>query len=192
MTLTPELLLQAYMEGYFPMADPEEEYAIYWHNPDQRGIIPLDHRFRVSKNLMREYRNCNYDFYINRNFGQVIEACAEGREETWISEEIIESYTQLNKMGFAHSFEVYENSELIGGLYGVSIGKAFFGESMFHRKTNSSKLCLVFLVEFLREHNFLLLDTQYLNPHITQFGAFEIERDQYLQLLKTAVYSDKD
>lgn len=187
MTLTPELLLQAYMDGYFPMADPEDGNAMYWHNPEQRGIIPLDSGFKPSKNLLRAYRNGNYDFYINKNFNEVIDSCAVGRSETWISEEIKEAYIALNKLGFAHSFEVYLENELIGGLYGVSIGKAFFGESMFHRKTNASKLALVFLVEFLNQHEFKLLDTQYLNPHIEQFGAKEITRDEYLQLLNSAL-----
>ncbi len=188
MLLTPEILIQAYSSGAFPMADPEEGNQIYWHTPQMRGIIPLDDRFKVSKNLKRLYKRDKFDLYINRNFDQVIDYCRSLREdETWISDEIIDAYKQLHEGGFAHSFEVYEKGKLVGGLYGVSIGKAFFGESMFHLVTDASKIALVFLVEFLREHNFLLLDTQYLNPHIAQFGAYEITHQEYIKLLRRAI-----
>jgi len=186
--LTPEILIQAYASGAFPMADPEEDNQIYWHTPQMRGVIPLDDRFKVSKNLKRLYKRDKFDLYINRNFDQVIDYCRSLREdETWISDEIIDAYKQLHEGGFAHSFEVYEKGKLVGGLYGVSIGKAFFGESMFHLVTDASKIALVFLVEFLREHNFLLLDTQYLNPHIAQFGAYEITHQEYIKLLRRAI-----
>jgi len=186
--LTPEILIQAYSSGAFPMADPEEGNQIYWYTPQMRGIIPLDDRFKVSKNLKRLYKRDKFDLYINRNFDQVIDYCRSLREdETWISDEIIDAYKQLHEGGFAHSFEVYEKGKLVGGLYGVSIGKAFFGESMFHLVTDASKIALVFLVEFLREHNFLLLDTQYLNPHIAQFGAYEITHQEYIKLLRRAI-----
>ena len=188
MLLTPEILIQAYSSGAFPMADPEEDNQIYWHTPQMRGVIPLDDRFKVSKNLKRLYKRDKFDLYINRNFDQVIDYCRSLREdETWISDEIIDAYKQLHEGGFAHSFEVYEKGKLVGGLYGVSIGKAFFGESMFHLVTDASKIALVFLVEFLREHNFLLLDTQYLNPHIAQFGAYEITHQEYIKLLRRAI-----
>lgn len=188
MLLTPEILIQAYSSGAFPMADPEEDNQIYWHTPQMRGVIPLDDRFKVSKNLKRLYKKDKFDLYINRNFDQVIDYCRSLREdETWISDEIIDAYKQLHEGGFAHSFEVYEKGKLVGGLYGVSIGKAFFGESMFHLVTDASKIALVFLVEFLREHNFLLLDTQYLNPHIAQFGAYEITHQEYIKLLRRAI-----
>lgn len=188
MLLTPEILIQAYSSGAFPMADPEEGNQIYWHTPQMRGVIPLDDRFKVSKNLKRLYKRDKFDLYINRNFDQVIDYCRSLREdETWISDEIIDAYKQLHEGGFAHSFEVYEKGKLVGGLYGVSIGKAFFGESMFHLVTDASKIALVFLVEFLREHNFLLLDTQYLNPHIAQFGAYEITHQEYIKLLRRAI-----
>ena len=170
------------------MADPDEDNQIYWHTPQMRGIIPLDDRFKVSKNLKRLYKQDKFDLYINRNFDQVINYCQSLRQEdTWISDEILEAYKQLHEGGFAHSFEVYEEGKLIGGLYGVSIGKAFFGESMFHLVTDASKIALVFLVEFLREHDFLLLDTQYLNPHIAQFGAYEITHQEYVKLLRRAI-----
>ena len=170
------------------MADPDEDNQIYWHTPQMRGIIPLDDRFKVSKNLKRLYKQDKFDLYINRNFDQVINYCQSLRQEdTWISDEILEAYKQLHEGGFAHSFEVYEEGKLVGGLYGVSIGKAFFGESMFHLVTDASKIALVFLVEFLREHDFLLLDTQYLNPHIAQFGAYEITHQEYVKLLRRAI-----
>ena len=188
MLLTPEILIQAYASGAFPMADPEEDNQIYWHTPQMRGVIPLDDRFKVSKNLKRLYKKDKFDLYINRNFDQVIDYCRSLREDdTWISDEILDAYKQLHEGGFAHSFEVYEEGKLVGGLYGVSIGKAFFGESMFHLVTDASKIALVFLVEFLREHDFLLLDTQYLNPHIAQFGAYEITHQEYIKLLRRAI-----
>jgi leucyl/phenylalanyl-tRNA--protein transferase len=186
--LTPEILIQAYASGAFPMADPKEDNQIYWHTPQMRGVIPLDDRFKVSKNLKRLYKKDKFDLYINQNFDQVIDYCRSLREDdTWISDEILDAYKQLHEGGFAHSFEVYEEGKLVGGLYGVSIGKAFFGESMFHLVTDASKIALVFLVEFLREHDFLLLDTQYLNPHIAQFGAFEITHQEYVKLLRRAI-----
>lgn len=173
------------------MADPDEDDQIYWHTPKMRGIIPLDHRFKVSKNLARLYRKQQFSVYINRQFETVIRECQRLRsEDTWISDEIVEAYIGLHKEGFAHSFEAYQNGKLVGGLYGVSIGKAFFGESMFHTVTDASKICLVYLVEFLREHKFLLLDTQYLNPHIEQFGALEIPHETYLKLLNKALNSE--
>jgi leucyl/phenylalanyl-tRNA--protein transferase len=186
--LNPELLLQAYVSGAFPMAHPEHDNAIYWHTPAIRGIIPLDNQFKIPKNLHRLYRTQKYKFTINHNFKQVINACAAQRvTDTWISDEIIDAYCQLNQLGYAHSFETRLNGKLVGGLYGVAIGKAFFGESMFFIEPNTSKLALVFLVEFLREQAFKLLDTQYLNPHLLQFGAFEITHEEYMDRLKEAV-----
>ncbi len=186
--LSPQLLIQAYSSGSFPMADPEEDNQIYWHTPVMRGIIPLDDRFHVSKNLQRLYRKNTFSIYVNRNFEAVLRQCQSLRaDDTWISEEIVNAYLGLHEMGFAHSFEAYQNGELVGGLYGVSIGKAFFGESMFHTVTDASKICLVYLVEFLRDHDFQLLDTQYLNPHIVQFGAYEIPHKEYMRLLNKAI-----
>ena len=186
--LSPQLLLQAYSSGSFPMADPEEDDQIYWHTPVMRGIIPLDERFRVSKNLRRLYKQQRFSIYINRNFETVIRKCQNLRsQDTWISDEIVEAYIGLHEQGFAHSFEAYKEGQLVGGLYGVSIGKAFFGESMFHTVTDASKICLVYLVDFLRDHDFKLLDTQYLNPHIEQFGAYEIPHKEYMKVLKDAI-----
>ena len=191
MLLTPQILIQAYLSGSFPMADPDDGNAIYWHTPLKRGIIPLDDRFKVSKNLRRLYKKNKFELVINRNFPEVIEQCSLNRaDDTWISDEIKEAYIALHYEGFAHSFEAYLDGELVGGLYGVSIRKAFFGESMFHRVTDASKVCLLFLVEFLREHNFKLLDSQYLNDHIAQFGAYEITHEEFLKQLEEALDLD--
>ncbi len=188
MIISTELLLHAYLSGSFPMAHPDEDNAIYWHTPTVRGLIPLDNRFKVSKNLRRLYNSGKFEFYINKRFEEVIFACAELRkDDTWISDDIIDAYIQLHREGFAHSFETWQDGKLVGGLYGVSIGKAFFGESMFHYVTDTSKLALMFLVEFLREQNFKLLDSQYLNPHLIQFGAFEVPHDEYMGMLHRAV-----
>ena len=179
--LSPELLIQAYLSGSFPMADPDEDNQIYWHTPTQRGLIPLDHRFKVPKNLARLYRKGVFETSINREFETVIRQCAALRPgDTWISEEIIDAYCELNCIGLAHSFEVWKDDQLVGGLYGVALGKVFCGESMFHTATDASKIALVFLVEFLREQKFELLDTQYLNPHLLQFGAYEITQEEYM------------
>ena len=143
-------------------------------------------KFKVSKNLARLYRNGRFKFTVNGNFEAVITSCAQ-RSETWISEDIVESYVNLNKLGFAYSFEVWLDDQLVGRLYGIAIGKAFFGESMFHKVSNASKLALVFLVEKLKAQDFLLLDTQYLNDHIKQFGAVEISAEEYDKRLSEAV-----
>jgi leucyl/phenylalanyl-tRNA--protein transferase len=170
--LSVDLLLRAYSSGAFPMAHPEDENEIYWHTPNIRGIIPLDNRFKVSKNLGRLYRSGKFEFKINGDFETVIRLCAEQRESTWISEEIIDAYCEMHRTGYAHSFEAWKDGELAGGLY---------------RVTDASKLALIFLVEFLREQEFLLLDTQYLNPHIASFGAYEITHKEYLKLLRKAL-----
>jgi leucyl/phenylalanyl-tRNA--protein transferase len=193
MLLTPQLLIQAYLSGSFPMADPDEGDAIYWHTPTRRGIIPLDERFKVSKNLRRLYNKNKFELVINRNFPLVIEKCSQNRDDdTWISDEIKDAYIAMYHEGFAHSFEAYLDGELVGGLYGVCIRKAFFGESMFHTVNDASKICLVFLVEFLREHHFKLLDTQYLNDHIAQFGAYEISHKKFLEILEEALDLPED
>ena len=168
------------------MADPDEDNAIYWHTPSKRGLIPLDDRFKVPKNLARLYRKNIFDLTINRAFPEVIKACADrGPEDTWISPEIMSVYTELNQKGWAHSFEVWHEGALVGGLYGVSIGKVFFGESMFHTMTDASKIVLVFLVEFLREQQFEMIDCQYLNPHLLQFGAYEVTQEAFLKQLRS-------
>lgn len=187
--ISVELLVQAYLSGSFPMADPEEGDQIYWHTPETRGLIPLDDTFKVPKNLMRLYRKEKFELTINRAFPEVIEQCSLLRQgDTWISEEIIAVYTEMHKLGLAHSFEVWLDGVLVGGLYGVAIGKAFFGESMFHTVSDASKIALVFLVEFLKEQNFQLLDCQYLNPHLLQFGAYEVTQEEFLLRLQEIIH----
>jgi leucyl/phenylalanyl-tRNA--protein transferase len=188
--ISVELLVQAYLSGSFPMADPDEGDQIYWHTPETRGLIPLDDTFRVPKNLMRLYKKEKFELTINRAFPEVIEQCSLLRQgDTWISKEIIDAYTEMHTLGLAHSFEVWLDGALVGGLYGVAIGKAFFGESMFQKVTDTSKIALVFLVEFLKEQNFQLLDCQYLNPHLLQFGAYEVTQEEYLLRLQGVIHT---
>ena len=181
--IEPELLLQGYRLGVFPMA--MEDSTIEWFSPDPRAILPLED-FHLPHALRRLLRKKVFEIKINNHFSEVIEACAK-REDTWINREIIESYTQMHELGYAHSVETWANDTLAGGLYGVAIGGAFFGESMFHRVTDASKIALVVLVEHLRARKFALLDTQWLTPHLEQFGGIEISRYHYLRLLRTAV-----
>ena len=181
--IEPELLLQGYRLGVFPMA--MEDGAIEWFSPDPRAILPLED-FHVPHALRRVLRKEVFEIKIDNRFGEVIRACAK-REDTWINREIVESYERLHELGYAHSVETWSNGKLAGGLYGVAIGGAFFGESMFHRERDASKIALVALVEHLRAKKFALLDTQWLTPHLQQFGAIEISREHYLRLLARAV-----
>lgn len=179
------LLVSAYREGIFPMA--LEDGEIGWFSPDPRGIIPLD-TFHVSRRLQRVVRSAAWSVRVNTRFEDVMRACAERPGEgTWISDEIFDSYVALHRQGTAHSLEVWRDDVLVGGLYGVHIGGAFFGESMFHRVTDASKVALVALVERLRARGFLLLDTQWTTQHLEQFGAIEIPRPEYLRKLKEAL-----
>jgi leucyl/phenylalanyl-tRNA--protein transferase len=181
--IDPELLLQGYRLGVFPMAT--EGGTIEWFSPDPRAILPLED-FHVPHALRRLLRKKVFEVTLNNRFSEVIEACAR-REDTWINREIIESYTQMHELGYAHSVETLASGKLAGGLYGVAIGGAFFGESMFHRVTDASKIALVALAEHLRARKFALLDTQWLTPHLQQFGGVEISRNHYLRLLRPAV-----
>jgi leucyl/phenylalanyl-tRNA--protein transferase len=181
--IDPELLLQGYQLGVFPMA--MEDDSIQWFSPDPRAILPLED-FHVPHALRRLVRKKVFGTTIDNAFSKVIEACAK-REDTWINLEIIESYTRLHELGCAHSVEAWKEGALAGGLYGVAVGGAFFGESMFHHVTDASKIALVALVEHLRARKFALLDTQWLTPHLQQFGGVEISRNQYLRLLYRAV-----
>jgi leucyl/phenylalanyl-tRNA--protein transferase len=178
-----DLLLQGYRLGVFPMA--MEDDSIAWFSPDPRAIIPLEN-FHVPHALRRVARKKIFEIKIDNRFGEVIGACAK-RKDTWINREIIESYERLHELGHAHSIEAWTKNKLAGGLYGVAIGGAFFGESMFHRVTDASKIALVALVEHLHEKKFALLDTQWNTPHLQQFGAIEISRNQYLKSLGRAV-----
>jgi leucyl/phenylalanyl-tRNA--protein transferase len=180
-----DLLISAYTHGWFPMAGDDE--VIRWYSPDPRGIIPLD-AFHVSSRLARVVRSGRFEVRIDQSFPQVIRACAEAEREpgdsgSWISEEIEESYRALHDAGIAHSVETWRDGTLAGGLYGVAIGGAFFGESMFHSVTDASKVALVALVDRLRQRGFRLLDTQWVTDHLVQFGAVEIPRSSYLRLL---------
>ena len=181
--IEPELLLQGYRLGVFPMA--MEDDSIAWFSPDPRAIIPLEN-FHVPHALSRAARKKIFEIKIDNRFGEVIRGCAK-RSDTWINREIIESYDRLHELGYAHSVEAWSKGKLAGGLYGVAIGGAFFGESMFHRVRDASKIALVALVEHLRARKFTLLDTQWLTPHLKQFGAIEISREHYLRLLRRAV-----
>ena len=177
------LLLEAYCTGIFPMA--MEDGEIGWFSPDPRGIIPLS-AFHIPHGLKRVLKKRVFEIRFNTAFEAVMRACAK-RTETWISEQIVRSYVNLHQLGFAHSVEAWQGDELAGGLYGVSIHGAFFGESMFYRVPDASKVALVELVNRLNAQGFRLLDTQYVNEHLKQFGATEISRPTYLRLLKAAL-----
>lgn len=181
--IPPDLLLEAYASGIFPMGMPGGD--IRWFSPDPRGILPLE-SFHTPHGLKKALRNPAWKIRVDTAFGEVVEACAE-REETWITESIADSYYQLHQDGHAHSVEVWRDGVLAGGLYGVSLGGAFFGESMFHRVTDASKVALWHLVKILKEGGFTLLDSQWTTPHLEQFGAVEIPRDLYLERLAVAV-----
>jgi leucyl/phenylalanyl-tRNA--protein transferase len=181
------LLVRAYREGVFPMAVEGGEIA--WFSPDPRGILPLD-AFHVSARLARVVRRGRFEVSTDGDFAGVMRACAQDREEgTWISDEILKSYVELHRLGLAHSVECRQEGRLVGGLYGVHLGGAFFGESMFHHVTDASKVALVALTERLREEGATLFDVQWCTPHLTTLGAVAIPRDEYLGRLETAVAS---
>ena len=181
--IPPEVLLEGYRIGVFPMA--MSDGAIEWFSPDPRAILPLQD-FHVPHALARIGRKKEFEIRIDASFEEVMRECAR-RPETWINEEIIASYTRLHELGYAHSIEAWKEGALAGGLYGVALGGAFFGESMFHRVRDASKVALLGLVEHLRARKFVLLDTQWSTPHLEQFGAVEIPRANYLHLVQTAV-----
>jgi len=184
--LTPDDLIYGYINGIFPMADSDG--TLYWYSPDPRAIIPLD-TYKAHKSL-RPLLNKNYfEIRIDYDFEGVMRGCAIARndtDDTWISEEIIEAYTGLNGLGLAHSVEAYLDNKLVGGLYGVSIGAAFFGESMFYTQPNASKVAFHYLIQTLRQQGFELLDTQFINDNVKRFGAIEIPKANYLNLLRKA------
>ena len=190
MKLTPSILLGAYCQGYFPMA--EEDGTVYWYDPDPRTIIPLD-GFHISRSLARRLRRGGLEVRYDTAFRRVMAACAApapGREETWISDEFIDVYTQLHEAGFAHSVEVWMEGELAGGVYGVSIGGLFAGESMFSRRTDASKIALAYLVERLNRNGFCLFDVQFTTEHLKRLGAVEIPRAEYRERLAHALRLD--
>jgi leucyl/phenylalanyl-tRNA---protein transferase len=187
--ITPEVLLKAYACGIFPMAESAEDPALYWIEPERRGILPLE-RFHVPARLARTVRRERFHVICDRDFDAVIDGCAEpkpGRGRTWINIRIRKLYRDLFERGHCHTVEVYEGDALMGGLYGVSLAGAFFGESMFHRARDASKIALVHLVARLRAGGFVLLDTQFVTDHLEMFGAVELSRRQYHRLLEHAL-----
>ena len=187
--VTPELMLRAYRVGLFPMAETRRGQRLYWLDPELRGIQPLD-AFHLSKRLLRTVLSGPYDVTANRAFPQVIAGCAAaapGREDTWINTDIERLFYDLHRQGHAHSVETWQDGVLVGGLYGVSLGGVFFGESMFSTARDSSKVALVHLVARMRMGGYTLLDTQFVTNHLAQFGAIEVPRDTYKAMLATAV-----
>ena len=192
--VTPELLLRAYSCGIFPMSESADDPGLFWVEPERRGIIPLN-GFRISSRLARTVRSDAFTVTVNTAFRRVMAECAApkpGREDTWINTRIRELYGELHEMGHAHSVEVWQHGELAGGLYGVSLGSAFFGESMFHHARDASKVALVHLVARLIAGGFLLLDTQYVTDHLLSFGAAEVPRSRYRKLLDAALHDVAD
>jgi leucyl/phenylalanyl-tRNA--protein transferase len=190
--ITPEVLLKAYACGIFPMAESAEDPALYWIEPERRGILPLE-RFHVPARLARTIRRDHFRIVCDRDFDAVIDGCAEpkpGRARTWINLRIRRLYRALFDRGHCHTVEVYRKSELVGGLYGVSLAGAFFGESMFHHARDASKIALVHLVARLRAGGFTLLDAQFVTDHLKMFGAIELSRRQYHKLLERALAGD--
>jgi leucyl/phenylalanyl-tRNA--protein transferase len=188
-TLTPEIVLRAYAEGVFPMAERRTDTELFWVSPEQRGIIPLD-AFHVSRRLARTVRSDRFLVTTDIAFVDVMRACAApapGRDESWINAEILRLYTALHASGHAHSIECWREGELAGGLYGVALGAAFFGESMFSRERDASKVALVHLVARIKEGGFELLDTQFPTAHLARFGTIEIPRARYLSFLRRAI-----
>ncbi len=188
-TLTPDILLQAYAAGIFPMAESAADRELFWVDPVRRGILPLDH-FHVPSRLRRTVRSGRFTIRCNSDFAAVMRGCAEStsdRPQTWINDEIVALYTALFRRGAAHSVECWADGALVGGLYGVQIGAAFFGESMFSRTTDASKVALVHLVARLRHGGFQLLDTQFVTEHLQRFGALEISRRDYHARLAAAL-----
>jgi len=183
--LDPEALLNGYAHGAFPMAGSDG--VIKWYTADPRGILPLE-SFHLPKTLRATVRQRRFDMHINRDFRATMSACMENRTEgTWINSQLIDAYTRLHELGFAHSVEAWQDGELAGGLYGVSLGAAFFGESMFHTRPDASKVALVHLVDRLRERGYELLDSQATTPHLRRFGAYDISAREYLSRLNLAL-----
>ncbi|HEY1472692.1 MAG TPA: leucyl/phenylalanyl-tRNA--protein transferase [Pseudolabrys sp.] len=192
--ITPEVLLKAYACGIFPMAENADDPALYWIEPDMRGIIPLD-AFHLPARLKRTVRTTPLTVWVDRDFDAVIDGCAESkpdRARTWINERIRKIYRGLFERGHCHSVEVYDGEQLVGGLYGVSLGRAFFGESMFHRARDASKIALVHLIARLIAGGYRLLDTQYVTDHLRTFGAVEVGKRRYHRLLEDAMMGEAD
>jgi leucyl/phenylalanyl-tRNA---protein transferase len=186
--LHPNLLQIAYGNGFFPMPHPQSG-EIHWFNPDPRAVLPLDN-FYTSKSLRRSIRNRNYTPRFDHDFRATMEACA-ARPDTWITPEIIDAYVQLHQLKTAHSVEIYQDTTLVGGLYGLAIGASFFAESMFHLKRDASKVALYYLVEQLKHNNFDLLEVQFMTPHLSSLGAVNISQKAYLEKLRISVKKNR-
>lgn len=187
--ITPQLLIKAYSCGLFPMAESADDPEVFWVEPEIRGVIPLD-QFHTPKSLAKTCRQDRFDIRFDTAFGAVIDGCAEpgpGRKKTWINKTIRDLYLELHGLGHAHSIEAWRNDMLVGGLYGVSLRGAFFGESMFSRERDASKVCLVHLVKRLRQNGFVLLDTQFTTDHLKRFGALDIPKETYDSMLSEAM-----
>lgn len=185
MSLTPDLLLHAYSVGVFPMSEHRDDPEIFWVDPKRRGILPLD-GFHISRTLAKRIRNGGFTVTVNRDFSGVVEGCAD-RPDTWINSEIFARYLDLHHMGHGHSLEVWHENQLAGGVYGVSLGGAFFGESMFSRQRDASKVALAYLVDRLRRGGFVLCDTQFITGHLASLGGIEISRSAYQRRLRDAL-----
>ena len=192
--ITPQVLLKAYACGIFPMSESADDPGLFWVEPEIRGIIPLD-GLHIPRSLQKTIRRGTFKITVDRAFARVMAGCAEATEDrprTWINRRIRELYTELHSMGHAHSVECWSDGELAGGLYGVKLGAAFFGESMFSRQTDASKVALVHLVERLEAGGFLLLDTQFTTPHLKRLGAIDVRRADYARMLEKAVSGTAD
>ena len=192
--ITPEVLLKAYACGIFPMAESAEDTGLYWIEPERRGIIPLE-AFHVPRRLLRTLRRNPFEIRVDTDFEGVIEGCAEptlGRRKTWINARIRRLYGELFRLGHCHTVEAWRGGRLVGGLYGVKLGRAFFGESMFSRERDASKVALIHLLARLRRGGFTLLDTQFVTGHLAQFGAIEISRREYQRRLEEALQGEAD
>ena len=194
MNLNEEIILKGYSLGIFPMSESFDDPKVYWINPKKRGVIPIKD-FKISKSLKKEIKRSKFKITINKNFNEVITNCAKktkNRPKTWINKKIIDSYSSLHELGHAHSIEAWFQNKLVGGLYGVSLGSAFFGESMFSTMSNASKICLVYLIANLNMKGFTLLDTQFVNPYLKKLGAIEISRKKYLKILGNSLKKNID
>lgn len=187
-----DLLLRAYASGVFPMAEAADDPEIFWVRPEMRGVIPLD-EFHIPKSLSKTLRQGRFEIRFDSDFQGVINGCAEartGRQSTWINEPIREAYAELFARGNCHTVEAWREERLVGGLYGVSLGRVFFGESMFSRETDASKVCLAHLVERLKSRGFVLLDTQFTTEHLKRFGAVDVPRAKYELMLEEALHGE--
>lgn len=189
-TLTPELLLQAYRVGVFPMSESRDDDEVFWVDPRWRGILPLDH-FHISRSLARTMRRGHLTATADTSYGEVVQGCAD-RPETWINTTIYDLYCALHAQGYGHSIEIWQDHDLVGGVYGIAIGGAFFGESMFSKVTDASKMALAYLVDRLSTQGYALFDAQFLTPHLSALGAIEISRADYHVLLADALEMERD